>query len=175
MVEMHGDERVVTPELAESLADRLRQIPVVVALDQVRNDLRVGLGGELVALGGQIAPELGVVLDDPVEDDVDLVLAVAVRMRVLLGDPAMRRPPRVAEADGRRRSRNRDGAARAGQLPLQGRAQVRQIADRAHAVDLAVRDHGDPGGVIACNELLSPAISRSRHGRSPTYPTMPHI
>jgi hypothetical protein len=46
---------------------------MVVALDQVGDDLRVGLGAEAMALGLELAPELGMVLDDPVEDDVDLV------------------------------------------------------------------------------------------------------
>ena len=42
--------------------------------------------------------QIEVVLDDAVVDDDDLAGAVAVRMRVLLGRPAVRRPARVADA-----------------------------------------------------------------------------
>ena len=82
------------------------------------------------------------VLDDAVEDDVDLVVAVAVGMGVLLGDPAVGGPARVPEADRRRLrgNRHRSGVAVRGVL-LESRPQVREIADSAHAVDLAVREH----------------------------------
>ncbi len=92
-------------------------------------------------LADQLAPQLGVVLDDPVEDDVDLLLAVAVRMGVLLGDPAVRRPARVAKTDRRRLLRDSDPAGAIRGVFLERRPQVREIADCAHAVDLAVRDH----------------------------------
>ena len=46
----------------------------------------------------QLLLQLEVVLDDAVVDDDDPAGAVAVRMRVLLGRPAVRRPARVADA-----------------------------------------------------------------------------
>ena len=73
VVGVHGDERVMTAELGEGGAHRLGQVALVVALDQVGDDLGVGLGAELVPLGDELAAQLGMVLDDPVEDDVDLV------------------------------------------------------------------------------------------------------
>ena len=80
--------------------------PVVLhlALDEVRDDLGVGLGDELVALPLQLLLQIEVVLDDAVVDDDDLAGAVAVRMGVLLGRPAVRRPARVADAVVARRS-----------------------------------------------------------------------
>ena len=88
-------------QLGEGLPNRLRQVAVVVALDQVGDDLGVGLGAEDVAVVLEVLAQLGVVLDDAVEDDVDLVVAVAVGMRVLLGDPAVRGPARVGDSDRR--------------------------------------------------------------------------
>src|SRR6185295_11675178 len=74
--------------------------PVVLRLplDEMRDDLRVGFGDERVALRLELELQIEIVLDDAVVDDDDLARAVAVRMRVLLGRPAMRRPPRVADS-----------------------------------------------------------------------------
>ena len=68
------------------------------ALDQVRDDLGVGFGLELVSLRLELVLQLEVVLDDAVVDDDDPAGAVAVRMRVFLGGTAVRRPARVADA-----------------------------------------------------------------------------
>ena len=65
----------------------------------MRNDFRIRLGDELVALTLQLLLELEVVLDDAVVDDDDLLLAVAVRMGVLLGRPAMRRPTGMPKSE----------------------------------------------------------------------------
>src|SRR5450756_2110144 len=67
-------------------------------LHQVRHNLGVRLGDELVALTLQFVLQLEVVLDDAVVDDDDAARAVAVRVGVLLGGPAVRGPPRVADA-----------------------------------------------------------------------------
>ena len=74
--------------------------PVVLhlALDQVRDDLGVGLGDELVPFLLQLALQLEIVLDDAVVHDDDPSGAVAVRVRVLLGRTAVRRPAGVADA-----------------------------------------------------------------------------
>ena len=69
-------------------------------LDQVRDDLGVGFGDELVALRGQLALQLEIVFDDAVVDDDDAAGAVAVGMGVLFGWAAVRGPARVADAEG---------------------------------------------------------------------------
>ena len=95
---MHGDEGVVAAQLGVGGADRGGEVAVVVVGDQVGDDLGVGLGGELLAFGLQPLAQVGVVLDDPVEDDVDLAGAVVVRVGVLLGDAAVGRPAGVGDA-----------------------------------------------------------------------------
>ena len=74
--------------------------PVVLhlALDEVRDDLGVGLGDERVPFLLQLLLQIEIVLDDAVVDDDDAAGAVAVRVRVLLGRTAVRRPARVADA-----------------------------------------------------------------------------
>ena len=68
------------------------------AFDQVRDDLGVGLGLERVALALQFALQLEIVLDDAVVHHDDLAGAVTMRVRVLFGGPAVRRPSRVSHA-----------------------------------------------------------------------------
>ena len=116
--------------------------------DQVGDDLGVGFRAELLAVGLEAPAQLGVVLDDPVEDDVDPVGAVAVRVGVLLGDATVRRPARVGDTGGGRRGGDGDAASVLVAVLDRG-AQVDEVADRTNAVDLAVLDHRDPGRVIA--------------------------
>ena len=93
--------------------------------------------------------ERHVVLDDAVDDDVDAVGRVEVRVGVLLVDAAVRGPAGVADA-GRRRARRRRRRAAVPPSPRgDGVAQVLEVADRAHGLDLAAGDHRDAGGVVA--------------------------
>ena len=55
MVGVHGDERVVAAQVGEGAAHRLGQVAVVVALDQVGDDLGVGLGAERWPVGLELA------------------------------------------------------------------------------------------------------------------------
>jgi hypothetical protein len=98
LVGVHGDEGVVAAQLRVGGADGGGEITVVVTGDQVGDDLGVGLGGEDLACLLQAPAQLGVVLDDPVEDDVDAAGAVVMGMGVLLGDPAVGRPAGVGDA-----------------------------------------------------------------------------
>ena len=96
VVAMDDDEREVSFELAEREPDGLDEIALVVALDEVRDGLGVGLGRERVAVGGEALLQLAVVLDDAVEDDRELRgVAAGERVRVRLGDAAVCRPARV--------------------------------------------------------------------------------
>ena len=102
------DEGEVTLELLVGGTRGLEQVAVVMALDQVDDDLGVGLGAERVPLGLERPLELAVVLHDPVQHDREpAVVAPAERMRVLLGDRAVGCPARMPEAG------RRDGAVRA--------------------------------------------------------------
>jgi hypothetical protein len=155
---MDRHEGEVALELAVGLHHRLDQVAVVVALDQVRDDFGVGFGGEGVTVGLKRLFELAVVLDDPVEDDGDLaLLAAGQRVRVLLGDPAVRRPAGVAETHGRIR-------------PVQrGRGlQVREVADGADVVQLVVLTEHQAGGVVAAVlEPLEPLEEERLAGPGP--------
>ena len=70
------------------------------------SELKMRAGGQELLL------ELHVVLDDPVDDHVHAILGVVVRVGVLLGDAAVRRPARVADAGRRRRREHGDAAVR---------------------------------------------------------------
>ena len=133
------DEGEVALELRVRRLDGGGEITGVGALDQVDDDLRVGLGAERCALGDQGLPQLAVVLDDPVQHDRELVVVAAgERVRVLVRNRAVGRPARVAEPGRRRR------AVRAG-----GRLQLLEVADRAR-----------------CSRDRRPRAGRSRRSRS---------
>ena len=72
----------------------------VILLHQVRDDFRVGFGGELVAFGDQLLFEREIVLDNAVVHYDDFAGAVAMRMGVFFGGAAMGRPARVSDAVG---------------------------------------------------------------------------
>jgi hypothetical protein len=66
----HGD-RVGAVQLRTCALHGLEQVAVVEAVDQVRDDLGVGLAGEAVALGLQRRAQFVVVLDDAVVHERD--------------------------------------------------------------------------------------------------------
>ena len=113
--------------------------------DQVRDLLGVGLGGELLARRLQPLAQAGVVLDDPVEDDVDLAGAVVVGVGVLLGNAPVGGPAGMGDAGV---GRGQGTGPVVGAL-LDGGAQVGEVADRVHALDLAVLEQGEAGRVVA--------------------------
>ena len=114
----------------------------------------------------ELALQLEVVLDDAVVDDDDPAVAVAVRMRVLLGRPAVRRPARVADAE----------------LALD------RIL-RQHVVQVARACRRCGGSCISPSRTTAtpaesypryssrrrPSISTGSSGLDPTYPTIPHM
>ena len=69
-------------------------------LDEVGDDLGVGFGLELVALGDEGLLELEIVLDDAVVDDDEGAGAVAVGVGILFRGPAVGGPAGVADAVG---------------------------------------------------------------------------
>ena len=142
--------------------------PVVLhlALDEVRDDLGVGLGDERVPFLLELLLQIQVVLDDAVVDDDDPAGAVAVRMRVLLGRPAVRRPARVADAVVPLERRRRDHLLEA-----------RQLAGAAPQLDRCRcgRPRRPPS---RSRGIRAAAARRSGSGTTcfaPMYPMIPHM
>ncbi len=133
------DDREVAFEQRIDTRNGCCEIAVELALEQMHDDFGVGLGAERVTLGDQLRLELAVVLHDAVEDDGDLRgVAAGERMRVLLGDAAVRGPARVTEAVAR------DGAVRAGHID-----EILEVSDRPDVVEAVVLPERDPGRVVA--------------------------
>ncbi len=127
------DEGEVPFELGERSPHGFGEIALVVALDEVRDGLGVGLRGERVTFRTQARRQLAVVLHDAVQHDRELRrLTSGQRMCVRLRHAAVRRPARVAEA-GSRRGRVRPGAF----------DEVAKRADGTDVLELAVLEQGD--------------------------------
>ena len=69
-------------------------------LDQVSNDLGVGLGNKFVPLRGELALQLQIIFNDAVVNDDDAARAVAMGVGVFFGGAAMGSPAGVANAEG---------------------------------------------------------------------------
>ncbi len=121
--------------------------------DQMRDDFGVGLGGEFRALGFQLAAQLGEILDDAVVHDRELF--GGVRMRVVLGRPAVGRPAGVADADGARRAARARAAA----------SRFLQLAFGAPARQHAVLERGDARGIVAAIFEALERIDQLRRSR----------
>ena len=104
--------------------------------DEMRDNLAIGFGGELGALALQLAPQFAEILDDAVVHDREPV--GGVRMRVVLGWPAVRRPAGVTDAD---RSRQR--------LARELQFQILELALGTPSRQGAVLERGDAGGIVA--------------------------
>ena len=102
---MFGSWREMTPSAntpvscLDGRAHGFFQIALEVLLHQVRDDLGVGFGLELVSFALQLLLQRQVVLDDAVMHHDDVALAVAVRVGVLFGGPAVGCPARVPDAE----------------------------------------------------------------------------
>ena len=149
------------------LAEGGDEVALVVALDQVRDHLGVGLRRERVPVGDERLLELAVVLDDPVQDDRHRgVVAAGERVRVLERD-ARRASPSACV---RRRSSTSE-RVRLG-LPLQ----LLEVADGAEVVEPVRLEQREPRGVVAA--VLEPLEPLEREAAyrpcGPTYPMIPH-
>ena len=124
------------------------------ALDEVRDDLGVGLGRELVTLRLQFPLQVEVVLDDAVVHDDNAAGAVAMRMGVLLGGTAVCRPARMADSVEAVERLFADGAFQVGQLP-------RRPSQR-NAVST---DQRDAGGVVTAILHTPQAVQKDGYDR----------
>ena len=119
---------------------------------EMGHDLGVGLGLEAGAQGDQLVAKLLEILDDAVMHDGDTVGGMG--MGVGLVRPAMGRPAGMADAHDSRQRRARQQGLEIGQLAL-GTA----------AVDMAVHQGRDPGGIIAAiGQPLQPVDQKRRRG-----------
>jgi hypothetical protein len=102
-----GGDRIGAFKLAHRLLDRVEQLQARVhqRMQQMGDDLGVGLRKELVPLGAQLAAQRLVVLDDAVVHHRHLGVHAerCVRVGVDLGDAAVRGPAGVGDAGGRLR------------------------------------------------------------------------
>jgi hypothetical protein len=170
----------VAVELGVRRADGRHEIALVQRADELRDRLGVGLRGELLAACLEGLAQLGVVLDDAVQHDLDAAARVVVRVGVGLADAPVGRPSGVADA-GRRRRLVRDGdhrpgasaGARAGRGESwgglgarDGGAQAGEVADRAHAIEAAVTLERDARRVVAAVLERRQAVEQQRPGRT---------
>jgi hypothetical protein len=146
-------EREEPPEFRQRAAHRGDEpVAATLLLDEMRDDLGVGVRHELVAFGREHALELQVVLDDPVVHDDDPPRTIAVRVRVLRRRAPVRGPARVADPV----------------LALQGIAnehllELRQLAGAPADVHRAVLHHRDAGGVVPA--VFEPPKPFDEHGQ----------
>ena len=133
------DDGERTADAHDGLAHSLGQAETgfELLLDQMRDQLGIGFGAELVAAREQLGAQIDEVLDDAVVNDGDR--AGFVRMRIFLGRAAVRRPSRVPDSD----------------MALQRRvgqqvAQIFELALGAANFELAaIDDSRDAGRVVA--------------------------
>ena len=111
-------------------------------LEEVGEDLGVGLGAEAMASATELLSEGVVVLDAAVVDDGDAAGAVEVGVRVELGGSADGGPAGVADADGAG-----DGAR--GSAEVLDEADGLGDADAARARARVAVEDGDAAGIVA--------------------------
>jgi hypothetical protein len=110
----HG---IRAPEVPARPANCLREPVLPVVLNEVGDDLRVGLGSKAMPLCCQRPAEFAVVLNDPVVDEGEPGPAVHVGMGVGLGRASMGRPTRVADPERPKGSCRSDQGLERGDFP----------------------------------------------------------
>ena len=95
-------QAVGSHDAAAGVADSRHEVAAlgVGLLDEVREDLGVGIGAKRVAGGSELLAKLGEVLDDAVVDDGDAPVAAHVRVRVGGRGATVGGPARVADSAG---------------------------------------------------------------------------
>ena len=132
---------------------------------QMGDDFGVGLGLEFVAQGDQLVAQLLEILDDAVVHHGDAVGGVG------MGVGLVRRGHGSPSGYGRCRSRRRAAAL------ASSASRLAELALGAAAVDMAVHQGGDAGGIIAAIfQPLQPVEQQRRQPVAlPRMPMMPHM
>src|SRR5207253_9895722 len=110
-------------------------------------DYTYGLGSKLAPFSRQCLTDLAIILDDPVEDDGQLGMAIEVGMRVGIRRPAMGSPSRVADAE-----------ETAGPVGGEQGFEIGDLAGRLPHLESHPRDRGDARRVIPA--VLEPTKPR---------------
>ena len=137
----NNDDPIHSFHIAKRAADGPFQVTVVIGFDQVRQDLRVGFGGENMAFGHQAVLEIEIVLNDAIMCDVESSRTIAVRVGIDFARPSVRGPTRVADSAF-------DGAVGGIGLPDLF-LQRFNPADRTDDLGLPFADNGDTTGIVA--------------------------
>ena len=132
-------EGVGALEPVRGLDQSFVHVALVVELDQVDDDLGVGLALKVIPIPDELLAEGQVILDDPVVDDRKAAVVREVRVGIFLRRSPMGRPARVADP----------GHARHVGPVVGLRAQVRDAAGDLADRDLRSVHDRDAGRVIA--------------------------
>ena len=134
----HERERIRALDAAQYLTHCRNEITRIHLFKQVDNDLRIRLGLELVSLRDEFFLEGQIVLNDAVVDNRKIFMTIRMGMRVHIGRPPVRRPPRMTDAE----RADRDA-------PLDLLAQRRETPHALLNADLTVLIDRNPRRIIA--------------------------
>ena len=137
-------------EQAQHLHDGLHQVALVELLQQVRDDLGVGVGDEGVAIRLKATAQFGVVVDDAIVDDGEPSLLVEVWVRVADSGCAMGGPAGMGDA----------GRAVKPLLLGAGRLQIGDLPQRLDRPQLMVRAQGQPCRIVAAILQTAKAVQQ---------------
>ncbi len=151
----YDSEAVGAIHLRQRGGDGILQVPVEGLVDQVREDLGIGLAAERVAQLLELPPQDRGVLDDPVVDDGDLAAAIVVRVRVRGGRGAVGRPARMGQTERSVR-----------QVPFDRFRQLGDLARHLSSIEAPVGADGDSRRVVA-PILQPPQTLQQQRGRLP--------
>ena len=142
-------QRIAAPYHGQSSAQGFEGLPLITAVDELDQDLGVGLALKGIALGHEPLLQHTIVLDDAVVDDAHP--GRGMRVAVHIAGLPVGRPPGVADA-----------AAAPGQgLHRQPLAQLRQTALALDHPDAALQSQGHTGGIIAAVLQLFQTIQQN--------------
>jgi hypothetical protein len=85
-------------DLSQRGGDSLLEVSIDVLLDQVSQNLRIGVRGQTVTTGDESGTECAMILDDAVVDDGQASRTVGVRMRVPVRGYPVGGPARVSDS-----------------------------------------------------------------------------
>ena len=158
---VHDGHRVRAFHASQRGPHGIREVARIRLLDEVRQRLGVGLGGEHVAPRLQPVAQLAEVLDDPVVDDGDRAGAVHVRVGVEVVRASVGCPAGMREADAGVRRPVEEGRAEVGEL-------ARPLLDEELA---RLGDQRDPRRVVAAILQAPKPFEEDRAGRPRTRVT----